>query len=207
MTNPFALDNPAPAPAAAPVTTTVTTDLRQAPAPAAVPATANAADDPFDNPAAQTAKGPRLRDMYGRLLIVIPRKLETGVVSRNLPADPVTGQPKTQDRLTADVIVLDGGTIHYGGKPEEQPPVAHDKAAEVPVKFSGMYISAVGLISQCREALAKTVSQGRPGMVIGRLLRGQDSGKGNPPWLLQPATPEDRAIGKAYLATVDPFAS
>jgi len=218
MTNPFALDAPAPAPAApaapAPAIAPAPTPVQPAfpaggyPVPAQ-PVAPNApigaaADDPFDNPAAQQARGPRMREMYGRLLLVIPRKLETGVVSRTLKNND--GSPAVQDRMTADVVILDGGTIHYGGKPEAVIPIAHDKSAEVPFRVSGMYISNAGLISQCREALAKIVSHGRPGMVLGRLAQGQGGTNGNPPWILTPATDADRAIGKAYLATVDPFA-
>ena len=211
MTNPFALDAPAPAPAApaapAPATAPAPTPVQPAPVPPVAPTApiGAAADDPFDNPAAQQARGPRMRKMYGRLLLIIPRKLETGVVSRTLKNND--GSPAVQDRMTADVVILDGGTIAYGGKPEAVIPVPHDKSAEVPFKVAGMYISNAGLISQCREALAKIVSQGRPGMVLGRLAQGQGGTNGNPPWILTPATDADRAIGKAYLATVDPFAN
>jgi hypothetical protein len=206
MSNPFALDTPAPAPATATVPTPTTAPNPLAGTPyAGVPATvAGIEGDPFDAPAAQQARGPRMREMYGRLLLVIPRKLEHGVVSRTLKNSD--GSPAVQDRMTADVVILDGTTIHYGGKPEAVIPVPHDKSAEIPFRVTGMFISNAGLISQCREALAKIVSQGRPGMVLGRLGQGQGGQNGNPPWILTPATDADRVIGKAYLATVDPFA-
>lgn len=191
MTNPFA-SGPAPATATAP------------PAPATAPAPPVdqfGGADPFANsdPAKPAPKGPRLRDLYGRLLILVPSKVET--VPNRL------GNPgETQDRMTADVVVLDGGTVAYGGKPEEMPPVPHDKTAEVPYKFPAMFISSVALISQCRDALAAR-QQGKPGMVIGRLTKGEDTGKGNPPWILTPATDADKAIGRAWLASNDPFTS
>lgn len=217
MTNPFALDTPALAPAApaAPAPATVPAPVAQPVAPAYVPPVAPAAPasdvDPFDAPAAQQARGPRMREMYGRLLLVIPRKLETGVVSRTLKNSD--GSPAVQDRMTADVVILsaDPGTpgdmtIRYGGKPEAIVPVPHDKSALIPFAVKGMYISNAGIISQCREALAKIVSQGRPGMVLGRLAQGTGGTNGNPPWILTPATDADKAVGRAYLATVDPFA-
>jgi hypothetical protein len=200
VTNPFA--DPGPATATAPPAAPA-----PAPPPAAQPtAPAPTVDqfggaDPFANsdPAKPAAKGPRLRELYGRLLILIPAKVE--VVPNRL------GKPgETQDRMTADVVVLDGGTIHYGGKPEEVPSVPHDKTAEVPHKFPSMFISSVALISQCRDALASR-QQGKPGMVIGRLTKGEDTGKGNPPWILTPATDADKAIGRAWLASNDPFTS
>jgi hypothetical protein len=204
VTNPFALDTPAtaPAPATAPVAPVAApAPVQQTPAPAApVAADPFGGGDPFSDPAPQEPKGPRMRDMYGRLLLVIPFKLEEGIPNR-------LGKPgDTQDRLTADVIVLDGGTIHYGGAPEKVPAVPHNKSAEVPLKRSRMFISNAGIISQCRQALAKKLTTGTPGMVLGRLAVGEAKGDNNPPYLLQPATDADKQVARAYLATVDPFA-
>lgn len=200
MSNPFALDTPAPAPATTPAVAPATV---AAPVPAPPAATPGGDVDPFDDPAAQRPRGPRLREMYGRLLLVIPTKLEENRPTQFKNPD---GTVQTQDRMTADVVVLDGPPINYGGRPEEIPPIPHDKVGEIPFRQRAMFISAAGLISQCREALAKKVSQGRPGMVLGRLTKGQDTGKGNPPWILTPATDADKAIGRSYLQTVDPFA-
>jgi hypothetical protein len=192
--NPFALDTPlaaaagmaTPSPAAAPAT------------PAADPWSAPAGDDPFSGPAPQQARGPRLRDLYGRLLLIIPFKVET--VPNRLAKDG-----STQDRMTADVIVLDGGTIHFGGAPEKIPAVPHTKVAEPPHKSDRMFVSSVGLISQCREALAKR-AQGQPGMVLGRLAVGEAKGDQAPPYLLTPPTDADKVLARQYLAKVDPFA-
>lgn len=214
MTNPFALDAPATAPAQAAATATTTAppptanpfappaNTAQA-APAtqapAAPAYTPGGEDPFAGPAPQQPRGPRLLEMYGRLLLVIPRKLEEGVPNR-LQAGT------TQDRMTADVVVLDGGEIAYGGKPEQLPPVPHNKVAQVPHKTDRMYISSVGLISQCRDALAKRM-RGEPGMVLGRLSVGESKEAGQRgPWLLTPPSEQDKVIARRYLATVDPFA-
>jgi hypothetical protein len=138
--------------------------------------------------------------MYGRLLLILPRKLEEGLPNRLGPAG------STQDRMTADVIVLDGGPIAYGGAPEKVPPRPHDKSATVPHKNPRMFISSVGLISQCRDALAKKVTTGQPGMVLGRLAVGEAKGDQAPPYLLTPPTEQDKQVARQYLATVDPFA-
>lgn len=178
------------------------------PAATAVPATplGGPANDPFASadPAPQAPRAPRLRELYGRLLILAPLKLETGIVSKFKNND---GTPVIQDRLTADLIVLDGGTIHYGGTPEKVPPVPHDRTAEPPQKWERVYISSAGIVSQCRLALAQRLSGTGPGLVIGRLTRGEDTGKGEPPWLLQVATDQDKALGKRYLEQIDPFHS
>lgn len=201
MTNPFALDTPATAGTS---TATLPQPTQPVPAQPTVPTQPNPAaaggGDPFDGPAPQEARGPRLRDMYGRLLLIIPLKLEEGIPNR-------LGKPgDTQDRMTADVVVLDGGTIHYGGKPEKIPSIPHTKASEVPLKNARMFISSVGLISQCRQALAKKVTTGQPGMVLGRLNVGEAKGDQAPPYLLTSPTDADKVIARQYLANVDPFA-
>lgn len=145
------------------------------------------------DPAKQQPKGPRLEDLYGRLLIIVPKRLE------NVPNRLKPGT--TQDRLTADVIVLDGGILYYGGKPNERPPVPHDKSTDVPVKFTDMFISSVGLISQTREKLADRLA-GRPGFpgVLGRLNVGERKGDFKPPWLLVPVSEEERIWAAQVLA-------
>lgn len=208
MTNPFALDTPAapaaptaPAPLANPfgspgnpVALTNPTGGATVPVPMFAPG-----DDPFSGPAPQQPRGPRLRDLYGRLLLVVPHKLEEGVPNRLQPGT-------VQDRMTADVIVLDGGPINYGGKPEATPPVPHNKVAQVPHRTERMFVSSAGLISQCRDALAKR-RVGQPGMVLGRLGVGDAKEPGqNAPWLLTPPTEQDKQIARQYLSTVDPFA-
>lgn len=193
MTNPFALDT---RPETAPIPTPTAAPVSPAPAPAPQPF----GDDPFSGPAPQTARGPRIRDLHGRLLLVIPHKLEEGIPNR-------LGKPgETQDRMTADVIVLDGGPIAFGGAPEKLPPRPHTQTANLPHKNARMFISSVGLISQCREALAKKITTGQPGMVLGRLGVGEAKGDQNPPNLLTPPTEADKAIARQYLANVDPFA-
>lgn len=222
MTNPFAMDNssvataPAPAqpnpfgqPVAQPVTAPAPAQQYQPQYPVAPVQPAQAApaadplggSDPFSDPAPREARGPRIRDMYGRLLLLIPHKLEEGIPNR-------LGKPgDTQDRMTADVVILDGGTIQFGGAPEKTPPEPHTKAAEVPLKNARMFISSAGLISQCRQALAKKVTSGQPGMVLGRLAVGEAKGPGqNAPYLLTPATDADKQIARQYLSQVDPFA-
>lgn len=210
MTNPFATIPTAPAPAApaaqpnpfaaAPAPAAPAAPAAQ-PAPVAASPAPGAFDggDPFSAPAPQAARGPRVRDLYGRLLLIVPIKLEENIPNRIEPG-------KFQDRMTADVITLDGGPISFGGAPEATPPVPHDKTATVPHKTARQYVSNSGLISQCREALAKRL-RGEPGMVLGRLGVGaKPANGGNAPYLLSPPTEADKQIARAYLAQVDPFA-
>lgn len=221
-TNPYAMPTTAPTPATAPANpyaqpgpvivtapvqqstpapTTAPVTAPPAPAPVPTPATATAptSGDPFSDPAPQAPRGPRLQEMAGRLILITPKMTE-----RVLSSDPKrAGEYDT--RMTADVVILDGGPCAYGGKPEGRPPTQHDKVAQIPHRNRDMFISAVGIVSQSREALEKR-QRGEAGMVLGRLGYGeQKRADYSAPWLLDKPTEADRAIARAYLATVDPF--
>lgn len=161
----------------------------------------SAGTDPFDDPAPPRPKGPRLDDMYGRLLLIIPKGMDKG---KSTESD---GTVSTYDRMTADVIVLDGPPMPYGGKPNGRPPTPHDRVASIPHREIGMYVSAKALISQSRDAWAKR-QRNEPGMVLGRLAYGEQPAdpKLQAPWILEKATDADRATARQYLATIDPFA-
>lgn len=158
--------------------------------------------DPFGAPAPR-AERPRIRDIYGRLLLIIPRRMEYNLPNRARDAKP----GDTQDRMTADVIVLDGGTLLYGGAPEKQPPVPHSKSVEVPYKIEGIYISQKGLLSQSRDAITK-MQTGQIGMVLGRLDVSPEARPGeNAAYILTPFTEHDAGLARAWLAAnpVTPF--
>ena len=204
MSNPFAT-GPAPATATAPAATQPAAPAPATPAPTApaAPLPGPAADsfggaDPFSGPAPQRPRGPRLQEMFRRLLLIIPHGVEQ--VDRKKDDGTIV----KQDRMTADVIVLDGGQIQYGGKPEKPPFTPHDKVADVPLRIEKMFISSVGLISQCRDALDAR-KLGKAGMVLGRLNVGEAKGDQSPPYLLDQPTDADKDIARRYLATVDPF--
>jgi hypothetical protein len=136
--------------------------------------------------------------MFGRLVLITPIKVEFGIPNRLQPGT-------TQDRMTADVVILDGGPCAYGGQPEKPGGKPHDKWAQVPHRTRGQYISSVGLISQCREALERR-RKGQPGMVLGRLYVGESTDPAKEgAWLVSDPTDADKALARAYLSTVDPF--
>lgn len=190
MTNPFALDTPPTAPVqAAPV--------QQA---APVAPAASYGDDPFGAPAPQTDR-PRVLDMLGRLLLIMPKKIET-VPNKKKPGE-------TQQRMTADVIVLDGGPLAFGGAPEKPKPIPHTKTGQIPMKVSRLFISQVGIVSQCEPYLANYLAKnGGKTMALGRLDLGEaKDAESNPPYLLRAATPEEAQIARQWLAAnpSDPF--
>ena len=205
--NPFAYEAPAP-PAAPVAATAVAVQPQPTPAPVVTQAPPAQApqqpfgDDPFSGPAPQSER-PRVLDLYGRLLLIAPIKVET--VANTLAKEPGA----TQERMTADVVVLDGGPLRFGGNPEKLGGSPHTKVAEVPLKIDRLFMSQAGLISQCRIALAKRQANQPGGLVLGRLSIGQAKEAGqNAPYLLTEATDAEKALARQYLASVatDPFA-
>jgi hypothetical protein len=145
---------------------------------------------------------PRLLDLYGRLLLVLPEHIARGVASRFVNNQ---GQPQVQDKLTATVIVLDGGPLAFGGEPEKGPvgKGQHTQSVDVPYVIKGMWINQSKLIEQLEEALAMRL-RGEPGLALGRLWKvGQAQ---NDPWVLAAPTPEDAAVYDRYVSQVNPFA-
>lgn len=171
--------------------------------------------DPFGGPAPQALR-PRIRDLEGRLLLIIPQKIQRGLISKNLKNPD--GTPVVQDRLTADVIVLDGGPVHYGGSPEalqtsQRKP--HDKVADVPWRIPGMWINNVGLLSQTSEAMANverqrsgaTLPPGAVTMVLGRLYQADPVNQPQGSWLVSQPTDDEKALARGWLRANprDPF--
>lgn len=157
----------------------------------------------FSTPPPPSASGgvrPRLLDMYGRLLIVLPEAIQRGIPSRFMDK----GQPQLQDKLTATVIVLDGGPLAFGGEPEKGPTGKgqHTHTEQVPYVVKGLWIPQAKLIEQLEEALAMRL-RGEPGIALGRLWKvGQAQ---NDPWVLAAPQPDDVAQYDRYVSQVNPF--
>jgi len=103
-----------------------------------------------DRPAATVVR-PRLQDFGrdGRLVMISPTKIE-----RNLPNR--LGKPgDVQDRMTADVVILDGAPFPFGGAPEKGQP--HTTSASAPYEIPAMFISSAPLISQCERRMGESV--------------------------------------------------
>ena len=133
--------------------------------------------DPFAAPSAILSEFPKLANLKGRLLMIRPVKFEERIPSKFRNPD---GTVQLQDRMTADVYVIDGGEIPgFGGS-----------------DFPGMYISNDRLAKQIVPKLGTGL------MALGRLSLlkpDQDPGAGNPWGLLDP-TEEDKQKARAYIA-------
>ncbi len=136
-------------------------------------ASAGADDDPFAD-APQVSAFPKMDQLRGRLLLVKPTKLEENLLSQF--GKP--GKPQYQDRITADVYVVDGGS-----------PDGFDGETE----FLDMYFSQDRLVKQMRRSIGGL-------MVLGRLETfkpGLKAEAGNP-WGLQEASPEDKGLARTF---------
>jgi hypothetical protein len=153
-------------------------------------------EDPFSDPGSASGY-PSLKQLKGRVVIVVPKVLEKG-----LPNTLNPGQ--TRDRLTADVHVLTGDdiTARVDDDDNETP---FDEPMTVPFKLTDMYLSGAMVINEVRAKLPQ--GEEPAGMVIGVLTKLPPLKAGQKgAWSLAAATDEQKQIGRKYLANIDPFA-
>lgn len=104
----------------------------------------------------------------GRLVAIIPMKIERGVKA--------PGENKTQDRITADVLIIDGGPITYGGKPWARPPIPDTFVIQqLPYLARNVWISNSVLVTQLERKVGN-------GIVVGRLYYGEAKNGNNAPY-------------------------
>lgn len=145
--------------------------------------------DPFAAPAAIPSSFPTVASFRGRLVLIKPLKQET--VPNNLGAPG-----STQERVTADITVVDG----LGPVPQMKgnPPTPTGQMFEGP-EYRGVYVQSEVIVKQLAEALA-----GRTSVLAWVDTRnpGTQPMKGNP-WGLIDATTNPDAVQTArnFLAT------
>jgi len=180
-----------------------------APAPAATQAAPPALDmgrlASAPAPVVGEGTGARLKDMFGRLVLVFPLSLQ------RVPRNPqfITQEQRAsgnveQDRLTATVVVLDDGQggqspIAFGGDPYSLPPKPHTESAPLPYVRKGMWINQSRLISQLRDSLPAAPGQA-PGMIAGRVTKAGPNQ--NDPWYLIGANEQEVTLVRQYLEAV-----
>lgn len=145
--------------------------------------------DPFAAPAAIPSSFPTVASFRGRLVLIKPLKQET--VPNNLGAPG-----STQERVTADILVVDG----LGPVPQMKgnPPTPTGQMFEGP-EYRGVYVQSEVIVKQLAEALA-----GRTQVLawIDTKNPGTQPMKGNP-WGLINATENPEAVqtARTFLAT------
>ena len=175
---------------------------------AAPPALGTASAPP--PPIAGGGKGAKLADMYGRLVIVFPLALQR--VPRNpkfvTDAQRAAGDLE-QDRMTATVVVLDGGSVDnmtplaWGGNPYALGGSPHTESSPLPYIRQGMWLNQSQVIGQCSPYLPgreRGGPNGAPGAVVGRIVK---SGPGqNDPWFITTPTEAEIGLANNYLGLV-----
>lgn len=140
--------------------------------------------DPFAPPAVIPSTFPSAASFRGRLVIISPKSQERVPNQQGAPG-------AMQDRVTADVSVVDG----QGAVPLFTRGQHTGQFLEGP-EFTGVYFSQERIVKGLSEAL-KT-----GGMVLARvdtLTPGTVPGKGNPWGLIDPSE-EDKQVARNYLA-------
>lgn len=145
--------------------------------------------DPFAGPAAIPSSFPTVASFRGRLVLIKPLKQET--VPNNL------GKPgETQERITADITVVDG----LGPVPQMKgnPPTPTGQMFDGP-EYRGVYVQSERIVQQLADALAARTSVLA---WIDTRNPGTNPMKGNP-WGLIDATQNPDAVSTArqFLAT------
>lgn len=174
---------------------------------AATPPALGAFGTPGPPPPAGSGSGAKIADMYGRLVILFPMMIERGLPSTFKDNN---GGPKTQDRITATVVVLDDGRggqspIEFGGDMTKFPPVAHTASEPLPYLRKGLHVWQSSIIKQIESWLpggANAPQDGRtPGMVLGRVAK--DGPERTDPWYLRSeVTTQDTVLANYYIQAV-----
>jgi len=134
-------------------------------------------NNPFNAPAPVGGVRPRVADIAGRMVAFTPTALALSM--------PGIKPGTFQDRITTDVVVLDGGPLAFGGKPEKGAP--HTLVISTPCEFTAMYVSQTNMVAALRGSVGS-------GVVLGRIVQGTTNVAGNnPPWNLAPIDPSSHA--------------
>jgi hypothetical protein len=127
----------------------------------------------------------------GHLVLISPHKIE-----RNVPKLNARGPDDVQDRITADLVVLDGAPFMWGGDPEGfagKGSIPHDKQASIPHESLNMWINQALLVLQLERSIGSKV--------LGRLNQKPATQPGRrPSWTLDNPTDADRELARQYLA-------
>ena len=152
-------------------------------------------------------KGPKIADMYNRLVLVFPHSVTR--VPRNpqhITAEQRARGDVEQDRMTATIVVLDmgpgrgaGGTIEFGGAPYAMPPTPHTDSAPLPYVRKAMWITQSKLITMLRDYLPQP-GDTSPRMAAGRVARAGN--QSNDPWYLSTPTGDELALCQTYIRLV-----
>jgi hypothetical protein len=112
----------------------VTAPAQNPPAPQAMAA--------FADPSAVGGTRPAIRDLIGRVVVIRPTRYE--------PSAPAIKAGETQERVTADILIVTGGPLEFGGNlvTANKP---HTYRVQSPYLAQGVYISNTNIVAAVRD--------------------------------------------------------
>lgn len=157
-----------------------------------MPASAPPAGFSAPPPAGQSYPRPKLSDLVGRLILIRPTAFDKDVQA------PGNDPSKKQDRITADIVVLDGGPLAFGGSMQQGRPNTHQDPA-MPVGYKGVFLSQKGIVAQLQGYLPSAQNP-TGGRCLARVAMGTSSQPGhNRPYRLEDPSAQDIATATGYL--------
>jgi hypothetical protein len=133
----------------------VTAPAQNPPAPQALAA--------FADPSAVGGTRPAIRDLVGRVVVIRPTRYE--------PSAPAVKPGETQERVTADILIVTGGPLEFGGNlvTANKP---HTHRVQTPYLAKGVYISNTNIVNSVKDMTGKAP-------VLGRVAIGVTNTPGN----------------------------
>lgn len=144
----------------------------------------------FADPAAVGGTRPAIRDLVGRTVVIRPLRYE--------PSAPGIKPGTTQERITADILIVTGGPLEFGGSPQGNKP--HTFRVAAPYLATGVYISNTNIVASVRDQTGR-------GVVLGQIAVGITNTQGNnPPYNLlkvEPTAPEYQMAAALYTQVIN----
>jgi hypothetical protein len=111
----------------------------------------------FADPAAVGGTRPAIRDLVGRTVVIRPTRYE--------PNAPAIKPGETQERITADILIVDGGPLDFGGNlvTANKP---HTYRVATPYLARGVYISNTNIVASVKDSTGKAPVLGSIAMGI-----------------------------------------
>lgn len=137
------------------------------------------------DPPALGGTRPRIADLNGRSVLMVPKRIEKGL------KDTLSDKPDaTYDRITADILILDGGPLEFGGNPLKNKP--HTMVVQTPYMAHGVFVSQGNLLTALEPCIASNQA------LSGRVTQGTANNPAhNAPWNLTPLKEDDPTRGMA----------
>lgn len=110
--------------------------------------------DPFSDPASG-GTSPHPRNLIGRTVVLVPKSID----------ENSSFEGASRPKITADVIVIDGGPVTYGESLDPTSPRPATERRETPAMWTSAWINSESIVNALRPQVGR-------GIVVGRIERG-----------------------------------